>query len=342
METVAIEGNKLKYTAKEGTTGDETITYTITDSDGLTDTATVTVTVADASDNTISGFVYIDSDGDGTRDSGEVGVPGVLVTLTGTDNFGNTVNRNALTSDDGSYTFEALSSGTYQLAERQPLALADGEDSSGVTDAVVADDVISNIEVSDSGKFDENNFGEAGLLSQYISIKFFFASAPPIAECLRDMVAQAEALAGNDDLAEAIRNGDTSFDNTENNSPVAKSDTFSVDEDETLTIAASSGVLTNDADADGDTLSATLVTGVDHGTLTLNADGSFTYKPDDDYHGTDSFTYLATDGLANSGYRDGHHHGRIDQRCPGGAKRFVRCRKRHDADGQHGRRCARQ
>ncbi len=298
--TVAIEGNKLKYTAKEGTTGTETITYTITDSDGLTDTATVTVTVADASDNTISGFVYIDADGDGTRDSGEVGVPGVLVTLTGTDNFGNAVNRTALTSDDGSYTFETLSSGTYQLTERQPLALADGEDSSGVANAVVADDVISNIEVSDSGVFDENNFGEAGLLSQYISIKFFFASAPPVAECLRDMVAQAEALAGNDDLAEAIRNGDTSFDNADNETPVAANDAFSVDEDGTLTIVASSGVLTNDTDSDGGTLSATLVNDVDHGTLTLNADGSFTYKPDEDYHGTDSFTYLATDGYANS------------------------------------------
>ena len=298
--TVAIENNMLRYTAAEGTTGNETITYTITDSDGLTDTATLTVTAADASDNTISGFVYVDADGDGAFDSGEVGVPGVLITLTGTDNFGNTINRTALTANDGSYEFEELTSGTYQLAERQPTAMADGEDSSGVSNAVAGDDVISNIVVSDSGVFDENFFGETGLLSQYISIKCFLASAPPIEECLRDSVAFAEAAAGHTDLAEAIRNGDTSYDDDNNTAPVASNDAFSVDEDGTLTINASGGILANDSDADGDTLSVTLVSDVNHGSLTLNADGSFTYTPDDDYHGADTFTYLASDGLDNS------------------------------------------
>ena len=298
--TVSIENNKLKYTAQEGTTGNETITYEITDSDGLKDTATLTVTVVDASDNSISGVVYVDADGDGARDAGEVGIPGVLVTLTGTDNFGNAVNRNALTTKDGSYEFEELSSGTYQLAERQPLAVADGKDSSGVSEAVVGNDVISNIVVSDSGVFDENNFGEAGLLPQYVSIKMFFASAPPIDECLRDMVAMAEADAGHNGFAQAIRNGDTSYTDDSNKTPDAKSDAFSVDEDGTLTINASGGVLANDSDADGDALGVTLVTDVSHGSLTLNADGSFTYKPDADYHGTDTFKYLASDGLAQS------------------------------------------
>lgn len=298
--TVTIEGNKLRYTAQEGTLGTETITYTITDTDGLTDTATLTVTVVDASDNTISGFVYVDADGDGTRDSGETGVPGVLVTLTGTDNFGNAVNHTALTADDGSYSFAELTSGTYKLTERQPTAMGDGSDSSAVSGAVVADDVISNLVISDSGTFGENNFGEAGLLPQYISVKFFFASAPPIAECLRDAIAQAEATAGYDDLAEAIRNGDTSFEDSNNNLPVAANDTYSIDEDGTLSIPVSTGVLANDSDADGDSLGATLVTDVSHGTLNLKPNGSFSYEPDADYHGTDTFTYQVSDGLGNS------------------------------------------
>ena len=37
-----------------------------------------------------------------------------------------------------------------------------------------------------------------------------------------------------------------------------------------------------------------------HGTLTLNANGSFTYTPAANYNGTDSFTYQASDGALNS------------------------------------------
>jgi VCBS repeat-containing protein len=62
------------------------------------------------------------------------------------------------------------------------------------------------------------------------------------------------------------------------------------------------GVLGNDSDADGDPISvpAASVTGPAHGTLTLSADGSFTYTPAADFHGTDTFTYQASDGTALS------------------------------------------
>ncbi len=60
------------------------------------------------------------------------------------------------------------------------------------------------------------------------------------------------------------------------------------------------GVLGNDADANGDTLTATVVTGPAHGTLTLNTDGGFTYTPAPDYNGPDSFTYKANDGSLDS------------------------------------------
>jgi VCBS repeat-containing protein len=43
------------------------------------------------------------------------------------------------------------------------------------------------------------------------------------------------------------------------------------------------------------------VSGPAHGSLTLNADGSFTYTPDANYNGADSFTYKANDGVADSG-----------------------------------------
>ncbi|WP_338015317.1 beta strand repeat-containing protein [Altererythrobacter sp. C41] len=81
-----------------------------------------------------------------------------------------------------------------------------------------------------------------------------------------------------------------------NDAPAAVADSYTVDEDNTLTIAAAAGVLANDSDPDGDALSALLVTGPANGTLTLNPDGSFVYTPDANYSGTDSFTYRANDG----------------------------------------------
>ena len=66
------------------------------------------------------------------------------------------------------------------------------------------------------------------------------------------------------------------------------------------------GVLANDTDVDGDTLTADRSSrGPAHGTLTLNADGSFTYTPAANYNGTDSFTYKANDGTADSQRRHG-------------------------------------
>ena len=81
--------------------------------------------------------------------------------------------------------------------------------------------------------------------------------------------------------------------------PMAFDDSYIVDEDTALTVPAS-GVLVNDTDADSTTLTAVLVSGPSHGTLTLNTDGSFSYTPAADYNGTDSFTYRANDGQSNS------------------------------------------
>ena len=63
---------------------------------------------------------------------------------------------------------------------------------------------------------------------------------------------------------------------------------------------AANGVLANDTNADGGTLTAVLGTRPAHGSLTLNADGSFSYTPNAGFWGTDSFTYTATDGHATS------------------------------------------
>jgi hypothetical protein len=56
------------------------------------------------------------------------------------------------------------------------------------------------------------------------------------------------------------------------------------------------GVLNNDNDPDGDPLTAVLESVPDDGSVTLNADGSFTYTPDSGFFGTDTFSYEIDDG----------------------------------------------
>ena len=81
-----------------------------------------------------------------------------------------------------------------------------------------------------------------------------------------------------------------------NNPPVAYPDTYGTNVDTTLMIAAP-GVLANDVDADGDTLTAVKMSDPSHGTVTLNSNGGFIYIPVTNYLGTDTFTYKASDGI---------------------------------------------
>jgi VCBS repeat-containing protein len=88
--------------------------------------------------------------------------------------------------------------------------------------------------------------------------------------------------------------------NPVNDAPVAVNDNYTTKRGTMLTVNAAAGVLQNDSDIDGDPIIAELVSPTRHGMLTLNPDGSFSYVPDANYKGTDSFVYHATDGAADS------------------------------------------
>ncbi len=69
----------------------------------------------------------------------------------------------------------------------------------------------------------------------------------------------------------------------------------------TLTVTSTSeGVLDNDFDAEGSTLTATKVADPANGTLTFNSNGTFTYVPDTGFEGVDTFTYTNSDGTNSS------------------------------------------
>ena len=84
-----------------------------------------------------------------------------------------------------------------------------------------------------------------------------------------------------------------------NDQPIARDDSYSIDNGAELVIAAP-GLLANDEDAEGDTLSVAIESQPQHGQLELDANGSFTYRHDGGPSTDDSFTYRASDGNGGS------------------------------------------
>ena len=86
-----------------------------------------------------------------------------------------------------------------------------------------------------------------------------------------------------------------------NDPPVAQDDAYETTAGMELVVDASAGVLANDTDVDADPLTAVRISDPANGTLTLQADGSFSYVPRAGYTGADTFQYRAGDGVGLSG-----------------------------------------
>ena len=79
-----------------------------------------------------------------------------------------------------------------------------------------------------------------------------------------------------------------------NDAPSAQPASISLGEDSVRTGSLSA------TDIDGDSLKFSRVSGPAHGSVSINADGSFSYAPNSDFNGTDSFTFKVNDGLLDS------------------------------------------
>ncbi|MCP4191097.1 MAG: tandem-95 repeat protein [Planctomycetaceae bacterium] len=296
---VTIVNNAIEYLAPLGFAGTDTFSYTLEDSDGLTSVAAVTIEVGDSSGSQLTGSVYIDINDDGLRDTLEAGVPGVLITLVGETLSGEQVDHSAITNESGNYQFSELPAGTYQITESQPAALSDGQDRFDFEGALVADDQITNIVISGAQDIEGPSFGETSIKSEHLSIQWFFASADE-ASLFREVVADAEEQAGNQTLADAIRDASSELPAGSNRAPIGLADQYETALNETLSVSLADGLLSNDVDPDGDSLTANLVRESENGALNLNPDGSFTYTPNLDFTGNDSFLYSVTDETDDS------------------------------------------
>jgi uncharacterized repeat protein (TIGR01451 family) len=84
-------------------------------------------------------FVWEDLDADGIQDAGEPGIPGVTVSLAGTDGAGNPVNLATTTDADGFYEFAGLAPGTYTVTFGAPMGYEGTAQNQGGDDTLDSD-----------------------------------------------------------------------------------------------------------------------------------------------------------------------------------------------------------
>ncbi len=109
----------------------------------------------------LSGYVYVDTDNDGVKDTGENPLAGIIVNLTGSDTFGRPVNKTATTDENGFYQFTDLAAGIYSVVESQPTDYLDGKDTAGSTGGNNSvNDTLSGIVLNAGDNSENNNFGE--------------------------------------------------------------------------------------------------------------------------------------------------------------------------------------
>ena len=131
----------------------------------ITSTATdvVTVTYTYIPNNAgISGTVYLDANDDGTLGSGDTGISGVGLTLTGTTTQGVAVSQTTTTGTGGTYSFQNLAAGTYQVTQTPPTGYLMGKDKDmvGSLGGTAGSSQVSSIVVSQGQMGTSYNFGE--------------------------------------------------------------------------------------------------------------------------------------------------------------------------------------
>lgn len=78
-----------------------------------------------------------------------------------------------------------------------------------------------------------------------------------------------------------------------NDRPAARDDNATTQEDAKV---SSINVLNNDTDVENDTLKVTSVTQGKNGKVSINSDNTLSYTPNENFYGTDAFTYTISDG----------------------------------------------
>ncbi|MCQ9052581.1 tandem-95 repeat protein [Vibrio diabolicus] len=316
---VEIVDGKLVFTPAENFNGDAEITYTITDG-VLTDQAKVTVTVNSVND---APTIKVDAVESITEDAVSNDTVVATLEVADTDTPEDQLTVSLENNSNGYFVLVGnevkLTQAGVDAVNNDELNLKDLTISASVSDGV-------NPTVSDSDSLIVNRVNDAPIVENAIADQVLAEDFATYTIDLNDAFKDSDSVlsfsvAGNSNVLVSIENGIATISPTAdwNGSeiltftatdpsgesvsqtvnftvaPVADivADKATVVED-TPTII---NVLANDTfDGDDKVVSLDTSKGPANGTVSVNPDGSVTYTPNDNYHGTDSFTYIVTSG----------------------------------------------
>ena len=317
----ALDDSVIVHALKAGASANDVFTYQLTDADGSKTTATLTVAItgsndaptaaADAfsldEDTTVTVAVLgndHDADGDAltiTQIDGQAAVVGGAVTLAdgsgtarlnadGTVTFTPKADYNgpasfAYTVSDGALTASATVSGTVRPVNDAPVvgsgSLVIAEDAPTSASLPTATDVDGDALVYAPGSTHPSHGAVA------VNASGAYSYTPDL------------DFNGTDSFSFTVSDGTVAVERTVtvtvtpvNDAPVVAAGSLITSED-----VAHADVLPVATDVDGDALTYAFgSSSPSHGHVAINADGTYTYAPDADFNGSDSFSFTVSDG----------------------------------------------
>jgi VCBS repeat-containing protein len=305
-----FEDGTYTYTPDDGFIGTDTFTFTANDGTDESNTGTVTITVTEAPN-----AAPVAQDGSEITNE-DTPVNGSITATDGDNNpltysvVTTPINGTVTLNQDGTFTytpntnFNGTDSFTYKVN--------DGKADSNVATVNLTINAVNDAPTANNSSktTDENQPVSGAMTGQDIdsnSLTYSLDTVPVNGTVVLNSdgtytYTPNPNYSGSDSFTFVANDGALDSDpatvsitiNEVNEAPVAQNDTLQTEEDNPLDGSVHA------TDSDGDTLQYSVVGQPSHGDVSMNPNGTFTYTPDADYNGPDSFTFKANDGSEDS------------------------------------------